>query len=35
MRQRLPPLTYLGPLTGERLDAATVEQVSIHVGIKN
>jgi hypothetical protein len=33
MQNRLPPPTFLGPLVGERLDAAIVEQVSIHFGI--
>ena len=33
MRQRLPPPMFLGPLTGERLDAAIVEQASIHFAI--
>jgi hypothetical protein len=33
MQQRLPGPMFLGPLTGERLDAAIVEQVSIHFGI--
>ena len=29
MRQRLPPLMFLEPLVGERLDAAIFEQVAI------
>src|SRR5262245_34784299 len=33
MRQRLPAPMFLGPLTGERLDAAIVEQVSVHFAI--
>jgi hypothetical protein len=33
MQQRLPAPMFLGPLVGERLDAAIVEQVSIHFGI--
>jgi len=33
MQQRLPGPMFLGPLVGERLDAAIVEQVSIHFAI--
>jgi hypothetical protein len=33
MQQRLPGPMFLGPLTGERLEAAIVEQVSIHFAI--
>ena len=33
MQQRLPGPMFLGPLVGERLDAAIVEQISIHFGI--
>jgi hypothetical protein len=33
MQQRLPGPMFLGPLVGERLDAAIVEQVAIHFGI--